>query len=560
MGRAPSERVAPAAAREVCERIGATVVLEGSIVSLGRDYVVGLRAIHCSSGNLLDVEQASAASKEQVLDAVSQVASRFRRRVGESLRMRQLHDKPLEEATTSSLDALKAFSAGHRATLTESMVAGISLQRRAIELDPNFALAWAHLALSYADSGQTGPAVYAARQAYGLRSRVSDREQFLIDVTYHRTVTGNLEKARQACAMWAQAYPRDALPHALMSGMILQGLGEFETSIEEAKKALALDPDLGPAYTNLAYSYFLEERPKEASQVADKASARGFDPPELLLLRYAFAFSSGDADGMKRAAASAEGRPWAEDWMAQAEALAAADEGRIRVARELARKAMNLAVRSGQPDRAAGYQSAFAVDEAIFGFRENATRQARTALKASHGRDVVYTAALAMGLAGDVNAMAALKTELAARFPEDTTVNRIYLPVLEGLIAMRKNNAHEAADDLHGEIPGELAMVGDGSAMLGNVHSTYVRGEMLLHSGHALEAVAEFQKLLDHPGVRFTDPIGSVAYLEIGRAYHLVGNRLKERMAYETFLRRWRLADPDVPILEAAQTEYRTLK
>jgi tetratricopeptide (TPR) repeat protein len=266
--------------------------------------------------------------------------------VGESLRTQQMHDKPLEEGTRSSLDALKAFSAGHRATLTESMATGISLQRRAVELDSNFALAWAHLAVLYADSWQTGPGVDAARQAYELRSRVSDREQFLIDVTYHRTVTGNLEKARQACAIWAQAYPRDALPHALMSGMILQGLGEFEMSMEEAKEALALDPDLSPAYTNLAYSYFLGKRPKEASQVADKASARGFDPPELLLLRYAIAFSSGGADGMKRAAASAEGRPWAKDWMAQAEALTAADGGCIRDARELTRKAMRLAVRS----------------------------------------------------------------------------------------------------------------------------------------------------------------------------------------------------------------------
>ena len=389
MGRMPTERVTGPVAREVCERIGATVLLEGSISNLGNAYVLGLRASRCGSGDLLDIQQTTASTKEQVLDALTQISRRFRQRVGESLQTRRMHDRPLEEATTASLDALKAYSAGHRASLTESMVAGIPLQKRAIELDPNFALAYAGLALTYADSGQTGTAAEAARQAYELRHRVSDRERFFIEVTYDRIVTGNLERARQTCTSWAQTYPRDPIAHALASGMILQGLGDFDLSIEEATKALALDPDLGPAYTNLAYSYFLEGRMKEATNVVAEASARSLNPPEMLVLEYAIAFAAGDTEGMKHAAALAVGKPWAEDWMTQAEALAAADRGQIHLARQLSRKARELAIAVGQPERAAGYESGFAVDEALFGYQREAIRAATEALQVSRTRDEI---------------------------------------------------------------------------------------------------------------------------------------------------------------------------
>jgi DNA-binding winged helix-turn-helix (wHTH) protein/tetratricopeptide (TPR) repeat protein len=560
MGRSGSEHLTPTLAREVCERIGATVVLEGSISSLGNEYVLGLRAIRCGVGDLLDVEQATASTKEQVLDALTQVATRFRRRAGESLRTRQMHDKPLEEGTTASLEALKAFSAGHRASLNESLVAGIPLQKRAIELDPNFALAYAHLALTYADSGQTGPAAEAARRAYELRDRVSDRERFFIEVTYDRIVTGNLERARQTCVSWAQSYPRDPLAHALASGMILQGLGDFDISIDEARKALALDPDLSPAYTNLAYSYFFEGRTKEASNAIAEASARGFNPPETLVLRYAIAFSAEDTEGMKRAASLASGKPWAEDWMSQTEALAAADRGQLRLARQLSRKANELAIGVGQPDRAAGYESAFAVDEALFGYPREAIRAATEALRMSRGRDVEYTAALAFVLAGDFKQADILRKDLHDRFPEDTVVNRIYLPVLNAVLAIGNGNAPKAVEDLQVTTTGEMAMVGDGSAMLGNVHSPYIRGEALFRAGRVHEGIAEFQKIVDHPGIRFTDPIGSLAYLQISRGYRLAGDGNKARSAYEILFQRWVDADPDLPTLKEAQREFRALR
>jgi DNA-binding winged helix-turn-helix (wHTH) protein/tetratricopeptide (TPR) repeat protein len=558
MGRASDERLTAALAREVCERIGATVMLEGSISSLGNEYVLGLRATRCGTGDLLDVEQATAKTKEQVLEALTQVASRFRRRAGESLRTRQMHDKPLEEGTTASLEALKSFSAGVRASESESMVAGIPLQKRAVELDPNFALAWAHLALSYADSGQTAPGAEAAKRAYELRNRASDRERFLIEVTYDRIVTGNLERARQTCMSWAQAYPRDPVAPGLVSGLILQGLGDFDISIEEARKAVALDPDKSPAFTNLAYSYFLEGEMTQAANVMAEASARGFNPPEMLVLRYAIAFANGDAEGMKRAVASAAGKPWAEDWMTQSEALAAADRGQIRLARQLSRKARELAISVAQPERAAGYESAFAVDEALFGYPSEAIRAATEALQVSRTRDVEYTAALAFGLAGDVRQSDALRKELHDRFPEDTIVNRIYLPVLSAVLALDKGDANEAVEDLQAATTGEMAMVGDGSAMLGNVHSPYIRGEALLRVGRVPAGIAEFQKIVDHPGIRFTDPIGSLAHLQISRGYRLGGDGNKARTEYEMLLKRWADADPDLPILKEAQSEFRT--
>ena len=559
MGRRGSESLTFSLAREVCERTGATVVLEGSISKLGSDYVIGLRANRCDSGDLLDAEQTTAKTKEQVLDALTLVARRFRRRVGESIETRNKHDKPLEEATTPSLEALKAYSAGLHVTLNKSVVAGIPLYERAVNLDPDFALAYAQMALSYSDSGQTGRAIEAASHAYELRNRASDRERFLIQVIYDRVVTGNLERARQTCVSWAQTYPRDPVAHALASGLILQGLGDFDGSIEEARKALALDPDFGPAYTNLAYSFFLEDRMKDALNVVTQASGRGFKPPEMIVLRYAIAFAAEDAEGMKHAAALASGKFWAEDWMYQAEALAAADRGQIRLARQLSHRARALAVTVGQPERAAGYESAFAVDEVLFGYPGEAIRAANEALRTSHGRDVEYTAALAFGLAGEVRQSDALRRELHDRFPEDTVVNRIYLPVLNAILAMAKGNAPEAVEALQVTPSGEMAMVGDGSAMLGNVHSPYIRGKALLRAGQLHEGIAEFNKIVEHPGIRFTDPIGSLAQLQIARGYRLGGETIQARNAYEMFLKRWSSADSDLPILGEAQRELDAL-
>jgi eukaryotic-like serine/threonine-protein kinase len=488
------------------------------------------------------------------------MASRFRHRVGESLTTSQMHDKPLEEATTSSLDALRAYSLGVRAVLSGSFVMGATFLRRAIELDPKFALAHAHVALVYADSGQSGPAFESARRAYELRDRVSDREKFFISVIFDRIVTGNLERAQQTCLLWARTYPRDAVPHSLSSGGILQGVGDFEGSIEEAKTAIAMDPDLGPAYVNMAYSYFALGRPSEAEKIIGRASERGFSPPEMLFLRYSIAFRRNNSDDMNRVVALAQGKPWAEDWITQAQALTAADAGQLQLARKLSQRAVDIALRAQQPDRAAGYEASFAVYQALIGYPREAIGRASAALKLSKGRDIEYVAGLALGMAGDLSQAEELSRDLQSRFPEDTVVNRFYLPVLGAVIATKNRAPQTAIDLLQVALPGEMALVGDGSAILGNVHSAYVRGEAFLSAGHASEALSEFQKLLDHPGLRFNDPLGSLAQLQVGRAYALIGDRIKTRSAYETFFSRWASADADVPILISAKAEYQAIQ
>ena len=559
MNRVSNERFTAATAKEVCERIGASALLEGSIANLGQQYVLGLKATHCDTGDLLDVEQATATSKEHVLDALSQMASRFRRRVGESLTTMQMHDKPLEEATTSSLDALKAYSLGNQAVLRDSIVAGIPFLKRAVELDPKFALAHAHLALSYADSGQSGPALGSARIAYELRDRVSDREKFFITVIFDRIVTGDLERARQTCLLWARSYPREALPHALSSGGILQGVGDFEGSIKEAKTAIAMDPDLGPAYVNMAYSYFVLGRTGEAEEVIQRASARGFDPPEMLFLRYSIAFLKNDIDRMNRVVALAQGKAWAEDWLTQAQALTAADAGQLQLARKLSQRAVELALREEQPERAAGYEASFAVYEAFIGYPKQARGRAAGALKLSRGRDIEYASGLVFGMAGDLSQAEELLKDLQFRFREDTAVNRFYLPVLRAVIAMKNRVPQAAIDGLRVALSHEMALVGDGSAVLGNVHSAYVRGEAFLTLDRAPEALSEFQKLFDHPGLCFNDPLRTLALLQIGRGYALLGDRIKARSAYEAFFRRWEHSDLDIPIWNLARSEYKAI-
>ena len=560
MSRVSNERFTAATAREVCERIGATALLEGSIANLGQQYVLGLKATRCDTGDLLDVEQATATSKEHVLDALSQMAGRFRHRVGESLTTMQMHDKPLEEATTSSLDALKAYSLGNQAALSESLVAGVPFLKRAIELDPTFALAHANLALNYADSGQSRPAFESARRAYELRDRVSDREKFFISVIFDRIVTGDLERARQTCLLWARTYPRDAVPHSLSSGGILQGVGDFEGSIKEAKTAIAMDPDLGPAYENLAYSYFALGRTGEADEIIQQASGRGLDAPEMLFLSYSIAFLKNDTDGMSRVVALAQGKPWAEDWLTQVQALTAADAGQLQLGRKFSQRATELALRAGQPDRAAGYEASFAVYEAFIGYPKQARGRAAEALRLSRGRDVEYATGMVFGTVGDLSQAEELLKDLQFRFPEDTVVNRFYLPVLRAVIAMKNRVPQAAIDALQVALSHEMALVGDGSAVLGNVHSAYVRGEAFLALDRAPEGLSEFQKLLDHPGLCFNDPLRTLAQLQIGRGYALLGDRIKARSAYEAFFMRWEHSDPDIPILNSARLEYNAIQ
>lgn len=567
MGQRADARLTPELARELCERTASAAVLDGSIAGLGSQYVVGLRARDCRTGDVLDEEQVQAASKEGVLNALDQIARKFRVRVGESLTTIKEFNTPLQEATTQSLEALKAYSAAWKVAFSTGYAAAVPDLKRAIEIDPNFAMAHAYLGRIYGDIGESVLSAESTAKAYQLRDRTSDREKLFITASYDLQVTGNLEKAKQTLQLWAQTYPREAGPHGLMSGTVYQCTGNYEESIEEAKEAIALDPDFTPGYANLAYSYFYLERAGDFKHLADaesviqRASERNLEIPDFLVLRYYIALLKGDKGGMERVAARAKGKLGAEDWMSHGEALTLARSGQLRKAMAVESDAVQLAEQAGQRERAAVFQTGEAVWEALFGNGPVAKRSAIAALALSKGRDVEYGTAFALALAGDYSQSEILANDLERRFPEDTSVRFTYVPTLCALLALKKSDATKAFELLQMNAPYELAVPNISYfGFYGSLYGPYVRGEAYLATRKGAKAAIEFQKILEHPGLTFSDPIGATVRLQLGRAFVLSGDKTKAKAAYQDFLTLWNDADPDIPILKQAQAEYARLQ
>jgi tetratricopeptide (TPR) repeat protein len=562
MGRPAGARLTPELAREICERTASAAVLDGSIASLGSQYVLGLRAKNCRTGDILDEEQVQAAKKEDVLNALSQIASKFRTRVGESLTTIEKHDTPLPEATTPSLEALKAYSTAHqRVSFSTGAVAALPVLKRAIEIDPKFTMAHALLGLTYSAIGESVLSAESTSKAYELRDRASDRERFFITANYDREVTRNLERAKQTCELWAQTYPRDPDAPALLSGFISQGAGNYENSIEEARKAIKLDPGHSFAYVNLAYSYFYLDRLEKAEDTIQRASERKLEIPEFLVLRYYIAFLKGDRAGMEREVALSRGKSGAEDWIAHSEALVLARSGQLQLARSMSRHAVDLAQKAGNRERAATYEAGTAVWNAFFGNTAEARQSAMEALELSKGQDVKYAAAFALGLSGDASRSQALANDLERRFPEDTSVRFSYLPALRGVFALNHSKPSNAIEALQIAVPYELAIPGIAFfGFFGSLYPVYVRGEAFLAARKGTKAAAEFQKLLDHRGIVVSDPVGALARLQLGRAFALSGDKAKAKTAYQDFFTLWKDADPDIPILKQAKAEYARLQ
>jgi serine/threonine protein kinase/tetratricopeptide (TPR) repeat protein len=561
MGQPHNAQLTPGIAREVCERTASAAVLEGSIANLGSQYVLGLGAIDCRTGSSLAKEQGQAARKEDVLDVLSQIASRFRSRVGESLPTVEKHDTPLADATTPSLEALKAYSAARRVSFAAGYAASVPLLERAIEIDPKFAMAHAFLGRIYGDIGESVLSAESTSKAYQLRDHTSERERFFITATYDRQVTGNLEKSHQTFVSWVQTYPRDAEAHAYFSGFTSIGRGKYQESIEEGKKAISLDPDFVPAYANVAYSYINLDRPEEAEDILRQASERKLETADYEILRYYIAFLKGDKAGMEKEAALGLGKSEAEDWMLHVEALSLARSGQLQLARGMSRRAVDLAQQSGQRERAAVFETGAAVWEAFVGNVAVARQKARDALNLSKGRDVEYGAAFALALVGDSSSSQALAKDLESRFPEDTSVRFSYMPTLRALLALNRGDPVHAIDLLQSAAPYELAAPGiDYYFFFGGLYPAYVRGEAYLAESRGTDAAAEFQKILDHRGIVVSDPIGALAHLQLGRAYVLSGDKAKAKAAYQDFLAIWKEADLNIPILQQAKAEYAKLQ
>jgi eukaryotic-like serine/threonine-protein kinase len=560
MNQKPDAKLTPEIARELCQRTGSAAVLGGSITQIGTPYLLTLKAVNCASGETLASTEAQASDKSHVLDALGKTASEIRNKLGESLSTVRKFDTPLEQATTPSLEALKAFSSGITVHTAVSDAAAIPFFKHAIELDPNFALAYAWLGVVYTDVGEPSIAADYTRKAYELRDRASEPEKYFITARFHKVVTGNMEKAEQACQLWIQAYPRSPLPHVLLSGAIYPVTGQYEKGVEEGREAIRLNPDFSPSYALLDFDYIPLNRLDEAKATYEQALERKLKNSFFHVILYQIAFLQNDAAGMSQQVASAAGQPGVEDALLANEADTAAFSGRLRNAREFSRWAVDSAERAGEKEAAATYSAVSGLREALFGNAEEARRHAASAMERSTGHDVQYGAALAFAYLGDDGRAQALTDDLGRRFPEATIVQFNYLPTLRAKLAVSRGNTSEGIESLRAAMPYELGQTTYSKIGWTTLYPVYVRGEAYLAAHQGSEAAAEFQKILDHRGIVLSELIGALAHLQIGRAYAMQGDTAKARAAYQDFLTLWKDADPDVPVLIAAKSEYAKLQ
>ncbi len=560
MGQAPNTKLTPTVARELCQRAASAAVLDGAIAQIGAHYLLTLKAINCVNGESLASTEAQASDKNHVLDALGKTTSVMRYKLGESLSAVQKFNTPLEEATTPSLDALKALSSGRRVWFAEGDPGAIPFYKRAIELDPNFALAYAWLGVAFTTLGESNIAAGYTRKAYELRERTSDPEKYFISSVFYKEVTGNLANAEQTCRFWKQDYPRSEMPHTYLAGAIYPSIGQYEKAVEEAEEAITLKVDTPITYAFLMFDDMALLRLDEAQAAYDQARQRKLYSPLYPLALYQIAFLRNDGAKMAQQVAGTARQPGAEDELLGLEADTAAYSGRLREAREFSRRAMNSAELAKENEAAATYLALSALREALFGNPEEARRRATLATERSTARDGQYGTALALMFAGDDRGARALGDDLGKRFPEDTIVQFNYLPTLRAKNAVTRNNAAEALELLYATTPYELGQSTASTYGWTALYPVYVRGEAYLAARKGKEAGAEFQKILDHRGVVVNQPIGALAHLQIGRANAMQGETAKARAAYQDFFTLWKDADPDIPIFKQAKQEYAKLQ
>ena len=559
MGRPENTPLTGDVAREICERTFSAAAVQGSISKLGSQYVVGLRASDCRSGDILDNEQIQVSKKEEVLNALSQIGGRFRSKAGESRATIKEHEAPLIEATTPSLEAWKLYSAAWKLVLSQDTVGAVPVLQRAIEIDPKFAVAYALLGRIYGDAAQPALAAESIRKAYELREHATDAERFFITFSYQTQVTGNLEEAQRTGESWVQTYPRVLQAPALLSAAY-QNLGKYERSAELAKQAVEINPDFPFGPSNLAWAYLFLERYGDAENTVRQAAKHKLGAPDLFVLPYVLAFYKGDQAEMERAAAAAKESTEAADWMTNIEGSVAAYSGHLRRARTKTLQAMNMAQQAHQEERAAIFEAGAAVREAFLGNAREARENAQRALGLSKSRDVEYGSAFAFAASGDDASSQTIARDLETRFPEDTLVQFTYLPVLRALSALKHGRPSDAIEQLQVAAPYDLAIPGTWFGFFGNLYPVYVRGQAYLNENRNAEAAAEFQKILDHSGIVCSDPAGFMARLQLARTYASSGDKTKAMSSYEAFLTLWKDADPDIPVLRQARSEYAKLR
>ncbi len=558
MAKAPDSRLAPDVASDLCQRAGGKAYISGSIASLGSQYVIGLQAINCRTGDPLAQEQVTAENKEHILKALGEAATKLREKLGESLSTVEKFDAPLDQATTPSLEALKALSGGVKTLQEKGSAAAIPFFKHAIELDPNFAAAYQALGISYSNLREPGLATENLQKAYDLRDKVSEREKFRISSSYYLLVTGELEKAIQTYELWAQTYPRNSEPFGNL-GVDYTYLGQYEKGITASLEDLRLNPGSAAAFTNLVGLYPAVNNLDEARAKYEQAVAHKVDNPFLHGNRYGAAFLENDAAEMQRQVDAAMGKP-GEDVLLSFASDTEAFYGRLGGARRLSQRAIESARRSESKETAAAWRMNAALREAEFDNMARSRQEIAPALAEGPTRDVSVLAALAFSRIGDINSAERMARDLAERFPLNTAINRYWLPAIYASIEIRRDNLAKALEDLRTTSLYELGSPLPQFEVGGSLYPVYIRGQIYLSLHQGKEAAAEFQKFLEHRGVALNSPLGALARLQLGRAYALQDKTVQSRGAYQDFFRLWKDADPDIPILIAAKAEYAKLK
>jgi serine/threonine protein kinase/tetratricopeptide (TPR) repeat protein len=568
MSRPAGTKLTPEIGRELCQRAGSKAYLAGTVGGLGSEFVLGLKAVNCQSGDMLAQEQVTAASKEKVLDALGEAASKLRGELGESLATVQKFDVPLEQATTSSLEALKAYSLGEKARNEKGSAAALPYHQRAIELDPNFATGYRAVGIDYNNLSEPGRASEYFTKAFQLREHASEREKLLIAANYYSYATGELDKAAHTYHEQIESYPREYRAYNSL-GIVYGDQGQYEKATEITKQGMRLAPEQIVFYPNLANYTLALQRFDETRQIIHEAQARKMDDFTLHNALYALAFIGSDSPAIVEQQQWFAGKPEENFGLALAsdtEAYA----GHVAKARELSKRAVESAVRADSKETGAIWQAIAAQREAAYGNITEARQSTAEAVKlAPTSQGVESEAGLAFAMAGDTARAESLAQDLGKRFPLDTQMQSLWLPAIQAQVALGKKNPAAALTALQAASPVELAEIGF-VANISCLYPTYVRGEAYLAAGQGSAAAAEFQKILDHNGIVWNCWTGALAHLGMARANALQSRtsqgadadaaRVRALAAYKDFLTLWKDADPDIPILKEAKAEYAKLQ
>jgi tetratricopeptide (TPR) repeat protein len=555
MGRPADERITSDVAKEICLREGVKAMLTGSIASLGSHFVINIGAVNAQTGDSLGREQIEAESKEQVLKSLDKAASSLRQKLGESLASVQQFATPLEQATTSSLEALKEFSLGEAAHLNTNDEDAIPHLKRAVELDPNFATAYATLGVCYSNLGESNPATNLLKKAYDLRERASEREKLYILAHYYGEATGEIDKENEVYERWNATYTRDTLPLDNL-GLNYTAVGVFEKTIQVSTEALRLDPKDAFAYLNLTNAYVNVNRYDEAKNLAEQAVAQKADGRGTHIAMFKIAFIRGDQVGMQKELAASR-RPIDTPNFLLTKGMSEVFLGKDKLAHETWQRSSSEAERLGLKGLASEVRVSKALADAALGYSDVARQEISEVLPQPEDRDVRVRTALALAQIGDTGKAQKMAEDLGHDFPQDTLVLAFGLPTVRALADLKRDHPAESIAALESARKYEL---GAGPTSLAPYWPIYIRGEAFLRMQDGAKAAAEFQKVLDHRGALAFNVLYPLAHLELGRAYLQQGDATKARAAYQDFFGLWKDADADVPILKQAKAEYAKLQ